>query len=350
MIMEGRGPIGKVQNIKPEKLIERIEDNQIDPVYFFPGDETFLKEEALRALIARVIEPGTEAFCLDVFHGDDCDAAAILSIASMVPMMTDRRIVVVRGFQKLPQKDREAIVDYAERPASSTIMVIETSRVNLKSKIYERLSGNAISVVFYPLFPERIPAWLQRYSQQYGKRLTSEAAHHLQDIVGTDLQELAGEVEKLAIFVGGRDAIVAGDVDNTLGPVRASSVFDIAEAVGEKNLSQALGAYQRALDAGDEPQAIVALFVRHFIILWKIRFLKQDRQSDDVIKKTLQMGWGFNRFYSRYAAQSRLLDSRSLQGGFEALYEADVALKTSHLRPELVMHRLLYELCVTQAA
>ena len=66
--------------------------------------------------------------------------------------------------------------------------------------------------------------------------------------------------------------------------------------------------------------------------MWKIRFLKKDRRSDEVIKKTLQMGWGFNRFYSRYAAQSRLLDDRNLQGSFESLYEADIALKTSTLQ------------------
>ncbi len=336
--------------MKPDQLMKQIERDRIDPVYFFSGDEAFLKEEAIRALIARVIDPGTEAFCLDVLRGDDSDATTILTAASMVPMMTDRRVVVVRDFHRLPQTDREAVVDYAVRPSPSTVLVLETPRVNLKTKLYERLAGHSISVVFYPLFAERIPSWLQQHARQYGKRLTSEAADQLQAIVGTDLGELAGELEKLAVFVGGRDTITAGDVENTLGPVRAGSVFDIAEAVGEKDLARALGAYGRALDAGDEPQAIMALFVRHFVILWKIRFLKRDRQSDDSIKKTLQLGWGFNRFYNRYAAQSRLLAGRDLQNGFEALYEADIALKTSALPPALVMHRLLYELCADQAA
>jgi DNA polymerase-3 subunit delta len=152
------------------------------------------------------------------------------------------------------------------------------------------------------------------------------------------------------VFVGGRDTIAAGDVEGTLGPVRAGTVFDIAEAVGEKDLAQALVAYERAIDGGDAPQAIVALFVRHLVILWKIRFLKRDRRTDDDIKKKLKLGWGFNRFYNRYAAQSRLLAGRDLLGGFEALYEADTALKSSTLPPELVMRRLLYTLCTGHAA
>ncbi|MXW03514.1 MAG: DNA polymerase III subunit delta [Gemmatimonadetes bacterium] len=336
--------------MNPEQLIQQIDRGRIEAVYFFSGDEAYRKEEAVDTLVARVVEPGTEAFCVDVLRGDESDAAAILTSASLVPMMADRRVVVVRDFHKLPQKDREAVADYAERPAPSTVLVLEAPRVNLKTRLYERLAAAAVSVVFYPLFPERVPAWLQQQAKRYGKRLTPEAAHQMQEIVGTDLGELAGEVEKLAVFVGGRDTIAAGDVESTLGPVRAGTVFDIAEAVGEKDLARALVAYERAIDGGDAPQAIVALFVRHLVILWKIRFLKRDRRTDDDIKKKLQLGWGFNRFYNRYAAQSRLLAGRDLLSGFEALYEADTALKSSALPPELVMRRLLFTLCTGHAA
>lgn len=336
--------------MNPEQLIQQIDRGRIEAVYFFSGDEAYRKEEAVDTLVARVVEPGTEAFCMDVLRGDESDAAAILTAASLVPMMTDRRVVVVRDFNKLPQKDREAVADYAERPVPSTVLVLEAPRVNLKTRLYERLAASAVSVVFYPLFPERVPSWLQQQAKRYGKRLTPEAAHQLQAVVGTDLGELAGEVEKLAVFVGGRDTIAAGDVESTLGPVRAGTVFDIAEAVGEKDLARALVAYERAIDGGDAPQAIVALFVRHLVILWKIRFLKRERRTDDDIKKRLQLGWGFNRFYNRYAAQSRLLAGRDLLSGFEALYEADTALKSSALPPELVMRRLLYSLCTGHAA
>ncbi len=336
--------------MNPEQLLRQIEQGRIDAVYFFTGDEAYRKEEAVDALVARVVEPGTEAFCLDVLRGDECDAAAILTAASLVPMMAERRVVVVRDFHKLPQKDREAVADYAERPVPTAVLVLETPRVNLKTKLNARLASSSVSVVFYPLFPEKVPPWLQQHARRYGKRMTPEAAHQLQAIVGSDLGELAGEVEKLAVFVGGRDSIAAGDVESSLGPVRAGSVFDIAEAVGEKDLARALDAYERAMDAGDAPQAIVALFVRHLVILWKIRFLKRDRRTDDEIKKQLQLGWGFNRFYNRYSAQSRLLSGRDLLSGFEALYEADTSLKSSALPPELVMRRLLYTLCTGQAA
>ena len=158
--------------MNPEQLIQQIDRGRIEAVYFFSGDEAYRKEEAVDTLVARVVEPGTEAFCVDVLRGDESDAAAILTAASLVPMMTDRRVVVVRDFHKLPQKDREAVADYAERPAPSTVLVLEAPRVNLKTRLYERLAASAVSVVFYPLFPERIPSWLQQQAKRFGKRLT----------------------------------------------------------------------------------------------------------------------------------------------------------------------------------
>ena len=338
--------LGKLTGMKPENLKEQIQKNNISPVYFFSGDEEYLKEEAIRSLINYVVKPDTEPFCLDVFRGDDVGAADILPVVSLVPMMSDRRVVIIRDFHRLSQKDREALVTYTEQPVLSTVLIIECHRINLKTQIYKRLTETSDSVVFYTLFPERIPTWLKQHILQYNKRLTSEAAQQMLAIVGTDLRELVGELQKLVIFIGERETIEIQDVENTLGPIRTGSVFDITEAVGEKNLAKALGAYERALDSGDAPQAMIGLFVRHLMILWKIRFLKRDRLTDDSIKKKLQLGWGFNRFFDRYVAQSKLLSGRTLQDGFEVLYEADLALKTSLFKPEIIMRHLLYELCV----
>lgn len=331
--------------MKPEELTKQLEKNRVDPVYFFSGDETFLKEEAIRQLIAVTIEPGTEDFCLDMLTGDTTDASTVLTLAATIPMMAERRVVIVRDFQRLSQKDREAVADYADQPTASTCLVLVTPRVDLKTKLYSRLSKSTTAVVFYALYPERIPAWLQQRVRSYKKRLSGEAGHQLQAIVGTDLGELASELEKLVVFVGNRQTIEAADVEATMGPSRAGTIFDLAQAIGEKDLNQAHKAYKRAMDAGEAPHALVAILVRHLTILWKIRLMKRDRLSDEEIKKSLKMGWGFNRFFAQYAAQAGLLTARDLHVGFEALYQADIALKTSVRSPHLVMQKMLYDLC-----
>jgi DNA polymerase-3 subunit delta len=335
--------------VKPEELSRRLEKRRVDPVYFFSGDEEFLKEEAVRQLIAVTVEPGTEEFCLDILEGDATDASTILTLAATIPMLADRRVVIVRDFQKLPQKDRETVAAYAENPSPSTTLVLITPKVDLGTSLYDRLTKATVSVVFYPVFPERIPAWVEQRARLYGKRITPEACEQLQAVVGNDLRELANELEKLAIFVGSRPAIDAGDVEATMGPSRAGTVFDLARAIGEKNLAQAHRAYARAMEAGEAPHGLVAILVRHLTILWKIRLMQQERRTEEDIKKALKLGGGFNRYFPQYAAQARQLSPRDLYTGFEALLEADMALKTTTRLPDLIMQQLLYTLCVPRA-
>lgn len=332
--------------MKPEELIKQLEKGRVDPVYFFSGEEGYLKEEAVRLLIASTVEPGTEEFCLDFIQGEATDASSILTLCSTLPMLADRRVVIVRDFQRLSQKDRELIATYAEHPASSATLVLITPKVDLTTILYARLSKTAHSVVFSSLYSDRIPAWLQQHATLYRKRMTREACEQLQAIIGTDLGQLATEIEKLSIFVGGRPTIEAEDIEATMGPSRAGTVFDLAQAIGDKNLAQAHRAYSRAMDAGESPLALIAILVRHLTILWKIRLMQQSRRSEDDIKKSLKLGWGFNRYFPQYVTQSKLLAPKDLPLGFEALLQADIALKSSVRSPKLVMTELLYDLCV----
>lgn len=332
--------------MKPEELIKQLEKRRVDPVYFFSGEDDYLKEEAVKLLVASTVEPGTEEFCLDFIQGETTDASSILTLTSTLPMLAERRVVIVRDFQRLSQKDRELIATYAEQPAPSATLVLITPKVDLTTVFYARLNKTTTSVVFYPLYPERIPAWLQQRATHYRKRMTRQACERLQAIVGNGLGELAGEVEKLAIFVGGRLTIEVEDVEATMGPSRAGTVFDLAQAIGDKNLAQAHRAYTRAMDAGEAPQALIAILVRHLTILWKIRLMQQSRRSEDDIKTSLKLGWGFNQYFAQYVTQARLLSPQDLPLGFEALLQADIALKSSVHSPRLVMSRLLYDLCV----
>ena len=73
--------------------------------------------------------------------------------------------------------------------------------------------------------------------------------------------------------------------------------------------------------------------------------MKRDKRSDDDVKKALRLGWGFNRNFGKYVSQSRLLSRKDLTGGFEALLQADLSPKTSTHTPQLIMQRMLYEMC-----
>ncbi len=58
--------------------------------------------------------------------------------------------------------------------------------------------------------------------------------------LGDDLRLLAGELQKLALFVGDKPQIQRADVEAIVAPVREEEFFALAEAVGEGDLGKAL--------------------------------------------------------------------------------------------------------------
>ena len=65
-------------------------------VYYFHGPEDLLKDEALRALVDRVLDPSLRDFNLDQRSAGQLDADDLFALCTTLPMMADRRVVVLR--------------------------------------------------------------------------------------------------------------------------------------------------------------------------------------------------------------------------------------------------------------
>ncbi len=89
-----------------------LQSKAFSPVYYLCGDDEYLKDQALRALIASAVDPATRDFNLDVRAGADVDAETVGSLLATPPMMAERRVVVFRDVAAM-KKDARAALDRA---------------------------------------------------------------------------------------------------------------------------------------------------------------------------------------------------------------------------------------------
>ena len=69
---------------KPRILKTAIDTGSFDPVYVLHGAEDHLKEEALRQVMSRAVDPAMRDFNVDVRRGSDLDAAGLRSVLWVV--------------------------------------------------------------------------------------------------------------------------------------------------------------------------------------------------------------------------------------------------------------------------
>ena len=313
------------------------------PVYLFHGEEDFFIEEGVASLIAGTVDPATKSFNLDVLYGSRTDAKSMLSIAASFPMMSERRVVVVKEFEKLVTNDssKEVLAAYILRPLESTCLILIAPDADFRRKPYTDLKKHAEVVHCKPLYDNQIPSWILQRVRGQGKEIELDACQLLQAYGGSSLRALQSEIDKLFTFIADRKSISAEDVTQVVGATRGYTVFDLQNAVGRLDIKEATRILGRMLELGESPQLIIVMLTRFFNQLWRLSDFKEKRISEAVIATELKV----HPFYAKqYIGFMDRFSTEHIENSFQALLAADTELKTTGRDPRIVMDLLIYSL------
>nr|MCU0635023.1 DNA polymerase III subunit delta [Gemmatimonadaceae bacterium] len=209
-------------------------------VYYFHGDDDFLKDEAIAAIIDVAVDPSTRDFNLEVRRGTEVDAATLETMLTTLPMLAERRVVVLRDVHALKKALRGVLDRYVARPAADTVLICTTPA---GTKVDAALAKAADSFAFEPLTEERTRRWVTHYaSDRLGRTMSPEAADLLVRAAGTGLLGLASELDKLASYAAGEHAasITADAVADVVGVRRGETMADLLDAVAARDAARAL--------------------------------------------------------------------------------------------------------------
>ena len=220
-----------------------LEAGKLAPAYYFLGAENVLKDEATSALLDKVLDPGLRDFNLDIRSAQQLEPEDVLSLCTTLPMMADRRVVVVRDVEAWKRKTRgkKAVLQYLEKPIPETVLVlVQGAGAEAKDdKPDADLAKLAYTIDFTGLTAEEASRWVAREAAALGITFAPGAERHLLKTVGTDLGALRSELQKLYGLAAE-------------GPVTRESLGDlIGVRYGETPLD-----WRNAVMAGDTANAL----------------------------------------------------------------------------------------------
>ena len=326
-------------------LWKRLAQGQIDPCYFFFGEETYLIQEYTTTLIEHILGTAPRDFNCDVFSVDSVDSDVLedaLSIARTLPMMATHRVVVLHGLQQLRKADWPPLERYLERPSTSTALICSSSGSDAK-KFPSFLWQHTVTVECNRLEGPKLHDWVTHTVVQRGYRITPEALQVLLYEQEPDLQTLKQEIEKLCTYAGETPEITLDDVQEVTHTSRLQSIFALSDALGTRQIGPAFTVLDRLLNQGEPPLVILSMMVRHVRLLWSVKQLGQQHHDTAHMAKTLGLPLAVCR---QLVTQSQHLSTAHLRQLHAAALEADATFKTSNKPPQAILEELILHVCV----
>ncbi|MGQ4806834.1 putative protein YqeN [Candidatus Entotheonellaceae bacterium PAL068K] len=323
------------------KVLKRLAAGQVDPLYLLVGAETYLMQDYISAYIEHILQPASRDFNCDVFNADRDTLPEALSVACMLPVMAPHRVVVLHSIHQLRKAELQQLEAYAAHPSEGTALIC--SSVDSNSLTYlTQFCQRAQVVECKPLKSGQRRAWVIRMVEQQGYTITPEAVQGFLEEQDNDLWSLAQEINKLCTYVGEAKQIRLTDVQAVGHASHLHSMFALSDAMGARQIVQALSVIDSLLQQGEPPLVIFSMMVRHVRLLWSIRQLVEQRSHASSIAKTLRLPQPVCR---QLVAQSRLYTTERLRQLYIATIEADLAFKTSNKPPKAILERLVLDIC-----
>jgi len=321
---------------------KQIAQGKPDPVYLIVGDDD-AEMSRIAADMSGVVEDALRAFNVERMYAGErgVTPAAIVDSARLLPMMADRRIVIVLRAERLlkpkrrgkvaeveaadegsePPGELDTLEAYVKNPVPETTLVLVANDVDRARKVYKALQKHATIIECWGLKPGRdvkvdlrevarnAEQLVRRAVTEAGQQIDAAAARLVAERAGTDIARLRGDVERLLLYSAGAPRITLDDARQVVSAESAQDDWAVTNAIQRRDTPEALRQLALALDAGGVPYAILgqlAWFVRERMVI---------------------------------------AEPRRVPGAIETLFRADQDLKSSVGDPRVLLERLVVELC-----
>lgn len=283
-------------------------------------------------------------FNSDTFDGESANADDIVAASNTLPFGSERRLVVVRKVDKLAKDGQERLAAYAADPSPTTVLVLVATKLAKNTKLFKAVDKAGGAAEYAAPKKADYPTEVRRLFEARGKSIDPAAAQLMVSAVGYDLRRLSAEVDKAVAYVGSSDRVTLEDVRQAVSTTAVSSVFELAEAVGERDLHASLRLSAELFDAGESVYALHALVLRRVRDLMAARALA-DRGQGGSAKLAQAMGrpeWQMRSL----AKQARNYRPEELVAALRAAAQTEAKMKTSRDdEARLAFERWIVKIC-----
>ncbi|MEW5987625.1 MAG: DNA polymerase III subunit delta [Chloroflexota bacterium] len=315
--------------------------------YLFHGDDEHSQKEMLADLKARLGDPALVELNSGRLEGQGLTLAQLRQVCDAVPFLGGKRLVMV--YDLFAQPPNQALLDgllaYLQHlPETTRLVFLESRPLPDKHPLLQFARSNP-KIGYARLFkrPEQqeLERWIRERVAERGGRISPRAVHVLAVNVGSDLNILTNEIEKLVLYKGEGETIEVEDVARLSPYAAEASVFELVDALGGRQLPLAAQLLRQKLDEGADPFFLFSMFVRQFRLLIQVKELAGEGARPAAVARELKL----HEFVAqKLFQQSQNFTMPQLESLYAHLLECDVQVKGGRLEMPTALDLILTSL------
>ena len=317
-----------------KSLNEDLKTGQFKQIYLLYGEEGYLKRQYRDRFIKAMLPEG-DTMNYAHYEGKNINVREVIDLAETLPFFAQRRLIVFEdtGFFKSAGAE---LADYIKDMPETTYFIFVENEVDKRSKLYKAVKAKGHIVELTTQDEGTLKRWIQGIVRREKKQISDSVILYFLNKVGTDMENIQRELEKVFCYALDRQEITREDIDAVCVTQITNHIFDMVNAVADKNQRRALDLYYDLLALKEPPMRILFLMIRQYRILFQVKGLSGQGYG----KKEIASKAGLHPFaagkYMDQAKKFRMSELRAvMEDGADIEQRVKTGLLTDNLAVEL---------------
>lgn len=328
-----------------EQLKNDLKQKSPGRFYVLYGEEDYLRRYYTEQLKKQLLDELTADFNFHRLTAENFSVQTLSDSMEALPMMAERSLILVEEVDlfELSEGDREKLTGLlSDVPDYCCLLLTYTDFKpdKRKKKLWDAIEKNAVLTEFRYQSESDLRSWVARHFRALGKQIAPELCSYLLAQCGLSMTRLDGEIQKICAF-SGAETVVRADIDAVVEPTLDAVVFQLTDALAQRDFALALEKLNVLLKMQTEVIPIVAAIGAQMRRLNAARILQAEGKGAAELAslcgiapyaagKTMTLA---RRFSDRFCRQAMVLCCRT-----------DYQIKTSYDTPEHLAQTLILSL------
>ena len=325
-----------------------IYSSDLKGAYLFYGEEKFLIDDACDYIVKKYINPGMETFNYAVYDGKDLPEREIISACETLPVMNDRRVVIVKDAASFSENVNDSFYDFLNKIGDFTILIYIDSDLSLNKtrKFYRYFQKKKRNIEFSKLKGRDIYKFAEVYFAKADKKISNSdlsyfiaKSNYGSRNADVSLYDLKNEMDKL-IALSDKSSITRNIIDASMTENTDTNIFKFLDCMCMRDTEGALNEFRNLHSLNEPVPKILFMLTRTVRNLIVYKTLYNANYRDSEIMKEM----GVSPFeFKKVAGFSRNFSIEFLYDFYRKILEVDELIKSSSAQDLVLFEMLIVE-------